>query len=85
MCARSNAYTMPFLFATETSLRPPESVNSVGVVPQSESTTASDVGSCQVLACCSVSASSATIACDSVCDTSSSVPVDTITEFVAAS
>src|SRR5712691_10278376 len=80
---RLNVYTMPFLFATESSWCPAASVVSVGVVPQSESRTDASNGICQELRYCSVVALSATIACDWVCVWSFSVPVETKIVFVA--
>ena len=44
---RLKVYRMPFLLATDSSWSPAASVVSVGVVPQSESSTEASNGSCQ--------------------------------------
>src|SRR5690349_15100906 len=82
---RLKVYSVPFLLATESSWSPAASVVSVGVAPQSESSTEAANGSCQELTYCSVVALSATIACDWVWVWSFSVPVDTKMVLVAGS
>ncbi len=76
---------MPFLLATDSNWSPAASVVSVGVVPQSESSTDASNGSCQELTYCRFVAFRATIACDWVWVWSFSVPVETKMVLVAAS
>src|ERR1035437_8239065 len=82
---RLNVYRMPFLLATDSSWSPLASVVSVGVVPQSESSTEASNGSCQEFLYWSVEALSASIVDDWVCVWSFRVPVETKMVLVAGS